>query len=152
MSDRERLTCWGARSGSDEHELTAMQIRPSSLVRAAGAAVAAAVSGPAPRGARVLILAGSDLAARRLDPVGLQPFAISPSANLDVLVSGDADVVTAVAGALSWTALNLLVDAGGRMAHIPAPVRAALMGASVYVADVAVSRAHETAQAAPAAP
>lgn len=125
-----------------------MQIRPSSLVRATGATAASALGARAPRGVRVLILAGSDLAARQLDPVGLQPLAITPSADLDVLVSVDSDLVTAATGALSWTALNLLVDAGGRMARLPAPLRAAVVGIAVYVADVAVAGAHETAASA----
>lgn len=127
-----------------------MQLRPSSLVRATGAGTAAALGGRAPAAVRVLLLAGSDLAARRLDPVGLQPLAITPSADLDVLVSVDSDAVTAATGALSWTVLNLLVDAGGRMTRIPAPMRAAIVGVAVYVADVAVTRAQDTAAAAPA--
>ena len=122
-----------------------MEIRSSSLVRAAGAALAAASGGRTSWTTRALILAGSDLAARRLDPVGLQPLAITPGADLDVLVSVDSDVVTAATGAASWSALNLLVDAGARAARLPAPVRAAAVGVGVYLADVAVSRAQRQA-------
>lgn len=78
-----------------------MEIRPSSLVRAAGAALAAAAGGRTSWRTRALILAGPDLAARRLDPVGLQPLAITPGADLDVLVSVDSDVVTAATGGAS---------------------------------------------------
>jgi len=122
-----------------------MKIRPSSLVRASGAALATALSGRAPRSSRVLLLAGSDLAARRIDPVGLQPLAISPAADINVLVSVEPDAVAAVTGAASWAALNLLVDAVARVTRLPAPLRAAVIGVGVYVADVAVSRAHDTA-------
>ncbi|HEY0952685.1 hypothetical protein [Nocardioides sp.] len=122
-----------------------MQVRPSSLVRASGAALAAALGGQTRRTTRALILAGSDLAARRLDPVGLQPLAISPSADLEVLVSVEPEVVSAITGAASWATLNLLVDAGARGMRLPAPLRAALVGTAVYAADVAVSRAHHVA-------
>lgn len=118
-----------------------MQIRQSSLVRASGAALAAAVDGRAPRVLRALLLAGSDLAARRIDPVGLQPLAISPSADIELLVSVKPDVVTTATGAASWAALNLLVDAGLRRTRLPALLRAAVVGATVYAADVAVSQA-----------
>lgn len=127
-----------------------MPIRQSSFVRASGAALASAVSGRAPRPARVLILAGSDLAAHRLDPVGLQPLAINPGGDLNVLVSVKSDVVTAATGAASWALLNLLVDAGFRTVGLPAPLRAALVGGAVYVGDVAVSRMHDKGLVDPA--
>ena len=42
-----------------------------------------------------------------------------------------------------------LVDAGGRMTRLPAPVRAAVVGAVVYATDVSVARAQDLAAAAP---
>ncbi len=110
--------------------------------------LATAASGRAPRTARVLLLAGSDLAARRIDPSGLQPLATTPSGDLDVQVSVEPDVVTAATGAASWTALNLLVDAAARAARLAAPLRAAVVGLGIYAADVAVSQAHEHAEVA----
>ena len=131
-----------------------MPLRPSSVIRAVGAGLATALDGHAPRSVRAVLLAGSDVAARRIDPVGLQPLAITPAADLNVLVSVDPDLVTAATGAVSWAGLNLLVAAGVRRLPLPAFVRGLAVGVGVYVADVAVSRAqaHAQAQAASTSP
>jgi hypothetical protein len=116
-----------------------MELRPSSMIRAAGAALAATTGDRVSGRRRALLLAGSDLAAKKADPVGLQPLAITPSGDLDAQVSIKPDVVTALTGATTWAARNLGVDALLRRLRVPAVLRGAAVGAAVYATDLAVS-------------
>lgn len=112
-----------------------MKLRLSSLVRAGGAGSAAAIGGRTSKRVRALLLAGSDVAARRIDPSGLQPLAVASSGEL----GAGSDVMATATGAASWAALNLLAEGVLRRLRVPGLLRGALLGGAVYVADVAVA-------------
>lgn len=130
-------------------------LRLSSLVRAAGTA-ATILSGRSPGLIRTSVLAGgSYLAAREVDPAGLQIVSFTPRGDINVISGGtgkasddEAELVQLITSTASWIGANLMLAKLARVLPWSRPVTAVLVGAGVYVADDAMSGLVEKALAA----
>jgi hypothetical protein len=130
-------------------------LRLSSLIRGAGTA-ATILSGKSPGLVRTSVLAGgSYLAAREVDPAGLQIVAFTPSGDVNIISGGtgrtaddQAQLVQVVSSTASWIGANLLLAKVARVFPWSRPLTAVLLGAGVYVLDDALSGLVEKAVAA----
>ncbi len=117
-------------------------LRLSSLVRAAGT-TATILSGKSPGLLRTGLLAGgTHLAAREIDPAGLQVLSITPKGDINVIsgmsgknVDEHTQFVQNVTSTASWVGANLLLARLARVLPWSRPVSAVLLGAGVYLAD-----------------
>jgi hypothetical protein len=117
-------------------------LRLSSLVRAAGT-TASILFGKSPGLVRTGLLAGgTHLAAREIDPAGLQVFSITPKGDINIMSAMSAKNVDQhtrfiqdVTTASSWVGANLLLARLARVLPWSRPFSALLLGAGVYLAD-----------------
>lgn len=120
-------------------------LRLSSLVRAAGTA-ATILSGTSPGLVRTTLLAGgTHLAAREIDPAGLQILSVTPKGDINVLSGMPAKgldehslFIQNVTTTVSWVGANLLLARLARVLPWSRPLSAVLLGAGVYLADDAM--------------
>lgn len=123
-----------------------MDLRTSSLIRAGGATLATAIPSSMRHRhrRRWIVLAGSDYAARRVDPGAVQLLSFTRSGNLNVLSTGAlprddrSEQVAEVTAALSWAALGSVTGFLGRRLHLPRPLAAVVAGAVAYGAGEAL--------------
>lgn len=117
-------------------------LRLSSLVRAAGT-TATLLSGKSPGLVRASLFAGgAHLAAREIDPAGLQVVSVAPGGTVNVLSGGSgrspdgqSDAVQVATSTASWVVANLLLARLVRVLPWSRPISALLLGAGVYVLD-----------------
>ena len=117
-------------------------LRLSSLVRAAGT-TATILSGKSPGMLRTGLLAGgTHLAAREIDPAGLQLFSITPKGDINIMsgmsakeVDRQTRLIQDVTTTSSWIGANLLLARLARVLPWSRPISAVLLGAAVYLAD-----------------
>jgi hypothetical protein len=121
-------------------------LRLGSLIRAAGT-TATILSGRSPGVIRTGLLAGGAyLAAREVDPAGLQILSVTPHGDINVISAGtakasdaQAELVQVVTSTASWVGANLLAAKVARVLPWSRPVTAVLVGAGVFLADDALS-------------
>ncbi len=109
-----------------------MRIRPSSVLRAAGPAVAVVLPGTGWR-SRALTTGGSYVAGSALDPHGIQ--FLSMSVDDERLPQWANRASQPVSATVSWVLAQQLVVPSVRRLPLPRPLAAALYAAVLYVAD-----------------
>ncbi len=117
-------------------------LRLSSLIRAGGT-TATLLSGRSPGFVRAGVLAGgAHLAAREIDPAGIQVLSITPGGDVDIAspLSGRAGdsrsrAVQDLSSTVSWVGTNMLLARLARLLPFSRPLSAVLLGAGVYLAD-----------------
>lgn len=112
-----------------------MPVSLSSAVRTAGPALATLV-GPSKRRAakRAAVIAGTDAVARRLGPVGITVVSITPDPG-ETFSPAKQAAYDAVSTA-GWTGLALLLVTVLDRLPLPRPVRALVVWAGLYAADI----------------
>lgn len=115
----------------------AVRIRTSSAIRAGGTAAALLLPArmPGRAVARVVLTGVADAAARRIDPVGLQLFAITPDGDANLGVGTTPEPLTQLTSTGSWVAANLLLARLLERSRPPAVVTALGAGAVIYLLD-----------------
>jgi hypothetical protein len=129
-----------------------MNLRPSSLLRAAGPAAAVLMPGGTRRRSRALLTGGTYATSAAIDPHGLQFVSVNVRGpRTPAWVAGASGPVT---GTASWVAAQQLLVPAVRRLPLPGPVAAALYGAVLYAADERLAalgrRAAEAPEQAPA--
>ena len=89
-----------------------------------------------------LFAGGTHLAAREIDPAGLQVFSITPKGDINIMsgmsakaVDRQARLIQDVTTTSSWIGANLLLARLARVLPWSRPISAVLLGAAVYLAD-----------------
>jgi hypothetical protein len=142
----DRLARMATAHASDSSPTGPFGLRLSSLIRAAGTATTI-LSGKSPGLIRTGVLAGgSYLAAREVDPAGLQIVSFTPGGAVNVISGGsgkapdyEAQMVQIISSTASWIGANLLLAKLARVLPWSRPVTALLAGAGVYIADDAMA-------------
>ncbi len=108
-------------------------LRLSSLVRAAGTAATILAGKPSGLIRTAVLAGGADLAAREIDPRGIEVF--SMTADPGSTPSDQEQLIAAATATASWVLANLMVAKVARVLPFPRLVTAALLGAGVYTLD-----------------
>ena len=89
-----------------------------------------------------LLAGGTHLAAREIDPAGLQVFSITPKGDINIMsgmsakeVDRQTRLIQDVTTTSSWIGANLLLARLARVLPWSRPISAVLLGAAVYLAD-----------------
>lgn len=123
-----------------------MAASTGSLVRAAGAVVASIL----PRRRRIVravVLGGSDVAARRLDPGAAQLLSVTQGGDVNLFTAGPAPAsagnpaVAEASAAGSWVLASSLI--AWRIRKLPWPIRMAVAGGAAYGGGELLGLAHQ---------
>ncbi len=108
-------------------------LRLSSLVRAAGTTATILAGSPSGLIRTAVLAGGADLAAREIDPRGIEVFSLTADPG-STPTEQEQLIATATATA-SWVVANLLLAKVARVLPLPRLVTATLLGAAVYTLD-----------------
>jgi len=108
-------------------------LRLSSLVRAAGTTATILAGKPSGLVRTSVLAGGAELAAREIDPRGIQVFSITPDPGSTP--SEREQLIATATTTGSWVLANLLVAKVARLLPFPRLVTAVLLGAGVYALD-----------------
>ena len=119
-------------------------IRASSLVRALGPAVAAAMPATTPSRTvlRATVLAVTDLAARRMDPRGISLVMVTPDDEARRTRRSSSSAADAVTTG-SWVGVCLLKGLATDRLPIPRGITVVATGVAVYVLDDVSAKLHD---------
>ena len=108
-------------------------LRLSSLVRAAGTTATILAGKPSGLIRTSVLAGGADLAAREIDPRGIQVFSMTPDPG--TTPTEHEQLLATATTTASWVVANLLVAKVARVLPLPRLVTAVLLGAGVYALD-----------------